>query len=341
MKETAQQYLNSVRITGSTLLPGFGFCAVIAVAANYMAEHYGSPAILGALLLGMAFNSIAKYSEFAAGLDFCAKTVLRLGVALLGVRLSFSQISALGIEPLMLVVSVVVGTMLFSLAIGKVLRVEVSMAIVSGASVAICGVSAAMAVASVLPQSKNFEQNLLCCLVSVTTLSTLVMVVYPGMALYLGMTPEQIGLFLGSSIHDVAQVFGAGHIISDEVAELATYTKMLRVAMLVPVMLVLVVIFQYRAQSNVESIRRYRWLSVLPMFLVGFIALVVASNFKLLPADWVASMGDVSRICLLLSMAALGTKTNPVELFNVGKKPFLLVAVNTAFIATLSLIFLL
>ena len=344
LKPVAIERLTTLRTSTTLLLPGITFCIVVVLAANYITDQYGSPAILCALLLGMAFNNISKYPEFSRGLEFCGKTVLRCGVALLGVRITFSQISELGIQPVLVVFAVVIATLGFSVLVAKLLNIERIPAIIAGAGVAICGVSAALAVASVLPSNKETEKNLLCTLVGITGLSTIVMVVYPGMMVSLGFNPEQIGLFLGASIHDVAQVFGAGHMISDEVGELATYTKMLRVSMLVPVVLGLGFIYRNAvleslkmssAGQGVESLKGAKP-TLFPLFLVAFVALVVLSNLSVIPTVAIDYMGDLSALCLLIAMAALGTKTNLIEMWKLGQKPFLLLLLNTLFIGLLA-----
>ncbi len=317
-------------------LPGVCFCLLVVLAASYISEHYGSSQILGALLLGMAFNSISNYREFAPGLDFCAKTVLRIGVALLGARITFVQISELGWRPLVVVVFAMVLTLVFSLLLAKVLRIERISGILSGVAVGICGVSAAMAVASVLhekiQQQTSTEQHLLCTLVGVTGLSTICMILYPGLVSSLGLDPQQIGVFLGASIHDVAQVFGAGQMLSPEIAELATYTKMLRVALLIPVVVSLA--WLYRTQNVGER----RWQTALPPFLLLFVGFVILANSGALSAPTTAMMSQLSQLCLWLAMAALGAKTNLVELWRVGRSPFILLFANTVFIAMVALI---
>lgn len=323
----------------SARAPGVGFCLLIVLASSYISEHYGSSKILGALLLGMAFNSIASYREISVGLEFCAKTVLRIGVALLGARITFSQISELGIRPLWIVVCVVVATLLFSLLVARLLKTGRFSALVAGAAVAVCGVSAAMAVASVLQsklaESKLAENHLLCTLVGVTGISTICMIVYPGLLLMLGLTPQQMGLFLGASVHDVAQVFGAGQMLSPQVAEMATYTKMLRVAMLVP--LIMVLAFVFRAPDAGEK----RYLATVPVFLFAFIGFVALANSGVLSPASLSGIHQLSQFCLWIAMAALGVKTNLVALWSLGKSPFLLLLLNTIFIAGLSLLLIL
>lgn len=349
LKPLAVDRFTKTRHSTVLLLPGITFCVVVVLAANYITDHYGSPAILCALLLGMAFNNISKYPEFAKGLEFCGKTVLRCGVALLGVRITFSQITELGIQPLLVVVAVVTCTLGFSMLLGKLLKIERIPSIIAGAGVAICGVSAALAVASVLPNNKETEKHLLCTVVGVTGLSTIVMVVYPGLMVSLGLNAEQIGIFLGASIHDVAQVFGAGHMVSDQVAELATYTKMLRVSMLVPVVLGLGFLFRKALLASLETSSQGQTdgsaasprPSLLPLFLVAFVVLVIISNLQIIPASSISLMGDMSRLFLLIAMAALGTKTNLIEMWQVGQKPFFLLLINTIFIGLLTYLLIL
>ncbi len=332
LPKTLWASLALVRQHGSQLGPGIGFSVLIVMASSYLADQYGMTPILGALLLGMAFNSLAKYPEFAPGLEFCSKFVLRAGVALLGARIAFSQLSELGAKPLLVVVVVLVATLAFGMLLAALLRVDRSKGLISAAAVAICGASAAMAVAALLQDSRENQKHLLCTLVGVTGLSTIAMVVYPGIVIWLGLSEEQIGIFLGASIHDVAQVFGAGHMISDPVAELATFTKMLRVTLLVPVMAILVV-----ALPSADSSSRSKILA-LPPFLLVFVALMLLANSGLIAAGGVTALSSMSQYCLWLAMAALGTRTNLVEMMQLGVKPFLLLLLNTIFIAGLALL---
>ena len=319
--------VDAIRLYSSQFIPGIFFCLVVVMASRYISEHYGTPLILGALLLGMAFNNISKYQEFTVGLDFCAKTILRCGVALLGVRITLSQILKLGYEPVLLVVTVVITTLVFSLLLARILKLGNIKGIISGAAVAICGASAAMAVAAVLDKNNDDEQHLLCTLVVVTGLSTIVMIAYPGLLISLGLNTHQMGLFLGASIHDVAQVFGAGHMISEEVAELATYTKMLRVAMLVPTVICLAFFFR---TANAKGTPRHSLM--FPPFLIAFVVLVLISNLQLIPTSAINILSDSSQLCLWIAMAALGTKTNLLEMWHAGRRAFILLVLNTLFI---------
>ena len=337
-----------------TLFPGLTFCILVVLAASYIAENYGSPAILCALLLGMAFNNISSQPDLVKGLDFCRNDILRYGVALLGARITFSQISELGIQPVLVVVAVVLSTIGFSILLARFLKVALVPAIIAGSSVAICGVSAALAVAAVLPVNKDTRNYLLCTVVGVTGLSTILMVLYPAMIGNMQWSPEQMGLFLGATIHDVAQVFAAGHMVSDEVAEFATYTKMLRVTALVPVVVVLGFLFrrtllsqsneatqELSSSSSSNSSSATKPARLLPGFLIGFIVLMLLSNIGVIPDAGIDAMSDLSHVCLLIAMAALGAKSNLMELWHVGRKPLLLLVINTLFIGLLAFLLIL
>lgn len=319
--------------------PGVCFCVLVVLASSYLSDHYGVSHILGALLLGMAFNRISDYDEFAPGLDFCAKSVLRVGVALLGARITFTQISELGVRPVLVVACVVVATIGFSVLLARSFKLNRLSGLICGVAVGVCGVSAAMAVAAVLHKPLQKDQvagkHLLCTLVGVTGLSTICMTLYPGIVQSVGFDTTQMGIFIGASIHDVAQVFGAGQMISPEVADLATYTKMLRVALLIPV--VMVIAFIYRSGAAGER----RFSHAFPPFLMWFIGFVLLANTGVLSQATVSTMSDVSRVCLWLAMAALGAKTNLVELCKVGRTPFVLLVLNTVFIAVVSLLLVL
>lgn len=312
------------------LLPGILFCLIVVFAAHHISEHYGSPLILTTVLLGMAFNNIIKHADFKPGLDYSATSILRVGVALLGIRITFEQIDALGLLPLALVLSAVCGTLLFSWAIGKLLKVDTLMSMVAGIAVAICGVSAAMALIAVLPAKRVSTSQVACTLMGVTCISTLAMILYPAIITKIGMPTESMGLFLGTTIHDVAQAIGAGEMISPEVAEAAIYSKMLRVSLLVPILIVMSILFNKGETTNTPVTRRF------PLFLIAFVLILLANNFFTLPQAFTTNMSSLSQLCLLMAMAALGTRTNLLDLLTIDKKPLTLVLLNTLFIATLS-----
>jgi UPF0324 membrane protein CT0845 len=217
---------------------------VIAVAASFVSEHYGGPKFLYALLIGVAFHFLSENDRCRPGIEFSAKKLVRVGVALLGVRIVVSDVSALGLWGILGLAGAVVFTLCFGVLMARVLRVSPMFGLLSGGGTGICGISATMAISSTLPQSPESERCTLMSAIGIASLSTAVMVLYPLWVRWFGMTVPEAGLFLGGSIHDVAQVVGAGSILSPDIAKAATLAKMFRVAMLVPVVLTLSLVFR-------------------------------------------------------------------------------------------------
>ena len=131
---------------------------VIALAASFAATVIGGPQLLYALFFGMMFHFLAQEPICKPGIEFSSKILLRTGVALLGAQVTFSEIQSLGIGPILLVVFAVLTTLLFGWLLSRVMRRPTTEGVVAGGAVAICGASAALAIAAVLPQSKENER---------------------------------------------------------------------------------------------------------------------------------------------------------------------------------------
>jgi len=317
---------------GRTLLPGVLACAVVAAAATFLSQHYGAPVMLFALLLGMAMSFLSLDGPCTPGIEFTARQVLRLGVALLGLRITVAQIAALGWHPVLLVVLSVVLTIAVSMLAARLLGFQGLFGLLSGGSVAICGASAALALAAALPGHPLKERATLFTVVGVSALSTLAMIAYPMLARAFGLDARDAGVFLGATIHDVAQVVGAGYSMSHETGDVATFVKLMRVAMLLPVIVFAVMIT--RARGNDAGGPRP---PLLPWFAVAFAALVVVNSTGWLPAAAVSVGNDFSRWCLVAAIAAIGMKTQLRELAAVGLKPVALMLGETVFLAALVL----
>ena len=314
------------------LLPGLMICAVLAVAATSLAQHYGAPVMLLALLIGIAMNFLSTEGSCARGIEFTARTVLRAGVALLGLRITLGQIADLGWQPVALVLLSVGLTIATAILVARLLGFRAAFGLLSGGATAICGASAALALAAALPNHPLKERATLFTVLCVSALSTLAMVGYPLLAQAVGLDARQAGIFLGATIHDVAQVVGAGYSMSAETGDVATFVKLLRVAMLLPVIALTVLVLRNGADAA-----RTRRPPLLPAFAVGFAVLVALNSFDLVP-DRVRTTGvAVSQWCLVAAVAALGMKTRLRELASVGLKPVVLMVGETAFLALLVL----
>jgi len=316
-----------------TLFPGVMACAVVAAAATFLADHYGAPVMLFALLLGLAMNFLSGEGPCAAGIEFTGRTVLRLGVALLGLRITVGQIAELGWQPLLIVVLSVVLTIGVSMLLARTMGFQSLFGLLSGGATAICGASAALALAAALPNHPLKERATLFTVIGVSVLSTLTMIVYPMLAKAIGLDPRMAGVFLGATIHDVAQVVGAGYGMSQQTGDVATVVKLMRVAMLLPVIAFAVLLVRARESNEAGGPRP----PLLPSFAVAFAVLVAINSTGWLP-DVVAKTGsEFSRWCLVASIAGIGMKTQLRELTTVGVKPIVLMLAETVFLAALVL----
>ena len=212
-----------------TLLPGIMVATIVGMAALFLSEHYGAPAMLFALLLGIAMSFLHHGTQCKTGIEFTASTILRIGVALLGLRIAFGDL-------------------------------------LTGGAVGICGASAAMAISAVLPDSKDKDRDTLLTIIGVTALSTMAMVVYPIIAGMLELDETATSIFLGGTIHDVAQVVGAGYSVSEQTGVLATLTKLVRVALLMPVVVCILLVLRMNLDKSSHAKA-----PGIPLFLIGFV----------------------------------------------------------------------
>jgi uncharacterized integral membrane protein (TIGR00698 family) len=330
---TAISFVERTTSTARRLMPGLITAVVIAMASTFVSDHYGGPTLLFALLMGMALHFLSKEAASAPGINFASKSVLRVGVALLGVRIGADQIEALGALPIVIVVGGVILTILLGRFLSKPLGLTPPQGVLTGGAVAICGASAAMAIAAVLPQDRDSERNMLFTVIAVTTLSTIAMILYPLLVPALHLSHDQAGILFGGTIHDVAQVVGAGHLISDEAATVATYVKLMRVAMLVPVVMLVGYLFGAAGTSSKRP--------TLPTFLIAFVILAILNSFHLVPQTVADVMNSFSRWCLVCAIAALGMKTSLEELTKVGWRSIALVVSETLFLLVFVLALLL
>jgi len=314
------------------LLPGIAVSVIVGLAALFLSEHYGAPAMLFALLLGIAMSFIYQDTKCTSGIEFSACHVLRIGVALLGFRIAFSDLVSMGWKTALLLIVAIVSTILFGIILARILGLQKRFGVLTGGSVGICGASAAMAISAVLPDGKSKDRDTLLTIIGVTTLSTVAMVVYPIFAGMLGLTEMQTSLFLGATIHDVAQVVGAGYSVSEQAGDLATLTKLVRVAFLMPVVLCIVLVLKLKFAS--ASMAKTPGI---PGFLIAFVCIMTLNSVMDIPSQMTAYATDISRFALVVSIAAIGMKSNLAQITEVGFKPVVLIVAETIWIAVLVL----
>ena len=307
--------------------PGTLLAAGIAAAAYALSGSVGGPVMVYALIVGMACHGLMGNQRIKPGIEFSGRRVLRIGVALLGLRITLGEVQALGFGTAVIAAGSVAVTLVGGYWFARWVGLSRSFSILTAGAVAICGASAALAVAAVLPRSNDTDKQAILAVVGVNALSTVAMVAYPVFTRSLGWDDVAAGIFLGASIHDVAQVVGAGYTISPLAGETATLVKLMRVACLVPAVAVIAWLFHRRdAEAGGKP-------PPLPFFLIAFVVLVALNSTGILPEMIVDPLRRASGILLVVAVAALGVKTSLKGLVTVGAAPIVAMLAQTLIVA--------
>jgi len=327
-----QARMRQSRQTLRRFIPGLALASLVAMSAQFVAEHSKAPVMLMALLFGMAISFVHETdTKVHEGIDFAAKSILKMGIVLLGARMSSDLVLALGWQTFGLVVFALLATCAFGLIVGRLLGLDRAFALLTAGAVSICGASAALAISAVLPKSENAEKHLFVTIIGVTTLSTIAMILYPALLAQLGTDDALAGRIIGATIHDVAQVVGAGFSISDSAGDTATLVKLIRVSLLAPTVIILALLLRHQQASAMpQSSARP---PIIPFFVIGFFALAIINSCDLIPEAWQVSIALISKSALVTAIAAVGIKSNLKEITSIGYAPILLLVLETLFIA--------
>jgi len=275
----------------------------------------------------MAFHFLAADPRNAPGIDFAARALLRCGVGLTGARITFVQIASLGPTLAATVVACVIATIGFGVLLARLMRRHWSFGVLTGGAVAICGASAALAISAVLPRRHIRDRDVLMTIAAVTGLSTVAMIAYPLLFKMLGFDDVATGILIGATIHDVAQVVGAGYSVSDAAGETATIVKLMRVALLPLVVGVL-----WTLQRGADGGSR----ATVPWFLLVFCALAFANSVGVVPSRLAAGLSDLSGGLLVVSIAALGIKTSLADMIGRNTRDLVAPVAITLFLLLLA-----
>ena len=305
------------------LFPGLIVVGTIAAAAGFLSIHYKAPVMLFALLFGIAFNFLASDKRCAPGIEFSSKKILRFGVALLGFRVTLDQILGLGTNVLLLVPILVVSSITISWLIAKLMGRKYLFALLTACAVSICGAAAALAVASVLPNWKERHRDTLFIVVCVTALSTFAMITYPILFTVADFNDIEIGILIGSTIHDVAQVVGAGYAVSNEAGDVATFIKLLRISMLPIIVILIAVLLKGDDESRTISSKAFPW------FALGFALCLVVNSSGYIPLIISGFLANVSQWFLVFAIAGLGVSTSLKSMMELGGRSILLMVLQT------------
>jgi len=327
--------------TLSPLLPGILLSAAVALAA-YLAEpllksaaggRFGIPAVVIALIIGMLLHPFANAQRFQPGMVFCVKKMLRWAIALLGLRVALGDIVALGLTTALLVVVAMAATIASGFLLARWLGRESGMGALGGVATAVCGASAALATATVVPDYRTKAADVAFTVIAMNALSTLAMLAYPLICVWLGLSPEQTGIMLGATIHDVAQVVGAGQSVSVEAANAAIIVKLFRVFLLLPAVLIVGWwLLRDEAQRAGDVAAKAKAKVPVPVFAIMFLVLCLVNSVLAAQPALAEIYGPVRNLLLaisgwglLIAIAALGLGTSLGAMARLGWRHLVLV----------------
>ena len=311
---------------------GMALALLLGIAAITTAEMYVVPVMLVAIVVGLVLHPAYESKKLRPGIDWCSRPLLLTGVALLGFRVNFQDIAELSLITPIIALSALAVNILIGCLASRFLGIPIRLAVLISGAVSICGASAAVAITSALPKYKHQDRDLALTIAGVTLLSTWAMITYPLVSQLLGHSDLQAGIFIGASIHDVAQVVGAGYSISDSAGNIATLVKLVRVSALLPVVVVISLLFRDKTQTTDNQ-----YLNLIPPFLIVYLVIAALNSVNFFP-EMIQSFGiQASKYCLIISLVAIGLKTDLNSIASVGNSPLALLAGTTLFIAIFSL----
>ena len=299
-----------------------------------------SPLIIG-IVLGMAYaNSLRNHlpATWGPGIKFCSKSILRLGIILYGFRLTFQDVVAVGLPGIVIDCIIVAVTILGGVMVGKWLKMDSDIALLTSIGSGICGAAAVLGAEATI---KTQPYKTAVAVATVVIFGTLSMFLYPigYRAGIIDLTPDQMGIFSGATLHEVAHAVGAGNAMGDEIANVAIITKMIRVMLLVPVLLILGWWAAASARKRLKTAnagecdaadgtaKTGKGKVQVPWFAFGFLLVIGFNSLDLLPAPVVGWINDFDTFLLTMAMAALGAETSFDKFKQAGAKPFVLATI--------------
>lgn len=313
----------------SSMLHGVLLITLFSCAAFYIGDMgfvkslSFSPMIVG-IILGMLYaNSLRNNlpETWVPGIQFCSKRILRIGIILYGFRLTFQNVVEVGIPAICIDAIIVAVTICGGILIGRLMKMDRGIALLTSVGSGICGAAAILGTESAI-KVKPYKTAV--AVSTVVIFGTIAMFLYP--ILYrngiLDLTPQEMGIFTGSTVHEVAHVVGAGNAMGKEVSDPAIIVKMIRVMMLVPVLLIISYSVMRAAVKSGDASGRGK--ISMPWFAILFLVVIGFNSLNLLPAGLVDFINTFDTFLLTMAMTALGAETSIDKFRKAGAKPFIL-----------------
>jgi uncharacterized integral membrane protein (TIGR00698 family) len=317
--------------------PGLLVCILAGILAAYISEITVMPVMLLAIIIGLLLHVLNSVSILKDGINWSSRGLLYTGVALMGLRIDLTDLSQVGFMAPLFVILTLITTLLVGYAIARALGQSKDFSILMSGAVGICGVSAAAAICSALEDNPLRDAQLAITVAGITVLSTLAMLLYPFISNALNLNILESGIFMGGGIHNVSQAVGAGYAVSNEAGDLAVIFKLIRVSMLLPVIIIISLVWGKGSSTPYPNVRSKLKAST-PPFLVVFCLLALLSCLNIVP-DLAKNAGNISaHWALIISLVAIGIKTDTRLVMKVGAMPLTIMTLTTAFMGAMLLI---
>lgn len=285
----------------------------------------GLSALLVAIVIGAVVRNLRIVTPVAAvGISWGSRKFLRLGIVLLGFKLSLSSLAGIGVQGIATLLITVTVTFLATIAIGRALRVSRVTRMLVATGFAICGASAVAAMSSIVDPKGEAEEDTAQAVALVTIYGTIAMFVLPALVPLLGLSDLQAGIWIGASVHEVAQVVAAGGMVSSAALALATVAKLGRVVLLAPLIAIV-----GAAEHRRSAVPRNEKPPLLPLFVAGFLAAVVIRTFVPLPDGLLAALEFAANLLLAAAMLGLGFGVDVRKMITTGWRPLALGGLST------------
>ena len=318
------------------IAPGVLAAAAVAIVARLGAMFLPSAVseVLLAVLIGVVVaNSGLLPAAAGPGIAFAVQRILRLGIILLGARLSLFDVAQIGAGALLLVVLTMTVAFSAALLAGRIAHIPPRLALLIGVGTAVCGNSAIVATAPVIDAE---EREVSFAVATITLFGTLAVFLYPLIGHALGLTSQTFGTWAGVAVNDTSQVVAASAAFSPEARDIATVVKLVRNTLMAP-LIVLIAWWWARQQPVAEKDVRAGALRAFPLFVIGFLFMALLRTTGLIDRASAAPIDEVARACILVALAGVGLSTRVAQLRSIGVRPFLVGFGTAAVLASLSL----
>lgn len=320
-------------VHAASWLPGLLLCVGLAAAALGIGQisalnRHGVSALALAIVLGMLVGNLSgqRLTSLAPGIDFARQRLLRLGVMLYGLRLTLQDVAQVGLHGVLIDVVMLGSTFLLACVLGRWLKVDRATTLMVGAGGAICGAAAVMATQPVV---RARSEQVAVAVATVVVFGTVATFLYP--QLHVAMQgwgwrlaeEAAFGVYVGSTVHEVAQVVAASNAVGSAAADTAVVSKMVRVMLLAPFLLLLSMWVTRGARSGASEPGHADRIAI-PWFALGFVAVVAINSLSWLPPAVVDAVIAADTVILATAMAALGVSTRVAAVRQAGLRPLLL-----------------